>query len=362
MHKISLSMVIGILLSGAAFYFSLKNIPFGVLLNHAASINYGWILPAIAACFADFMLSAVRWRMILESAGKINFRTAYHGTMIALMVNCILPGRAGEIVRPVILYRQEEVPLSIGLASVIVEGIFDIILLLLFFSVFLYFFQIDPDFQMRLGDMQLNGATLETVGKSMLKLCLTLICGIILISFKKTRNHITGAIKRIPDFVWFANSDLKQKIREKLCIPLLNVVGNFVTGFSLLKNVEKTCLCVLLTVVIWLLTALFYYIVAAGCLGVSLSFPEAIAVMVIISFFISLPSVPGFWGLWEAGGVFAMSLFGVDVRDAASFALVSHLVYIFPVILAGLISAILTGVRFFRISEYVSFDTTQKGL
>ena len=355
-------MAIGILLSGIAFYFSFKNIPFGELLHHAGSINYRWILPATAACFADFILSAVRWRMILESTGKISFQTAYHATMTALIVNCVLPGRAGEIARPLIIYRQERVPLSVGMASVIVEGIFDIILLLLFFTVFLYFFQIDPDFQIRFGDMRLNAATLDTVAKNMLKLCLTLIFGIILISLGKTRNHVTGVIKRIPDFVWFANSDLKQKIRAQLCNPLLNIVENFAAGFSLLRNVRKICLCVLLTVAIWLLTALFYYIAAAGCSGISLSFPEMIAVMIIISFFISLPSVPGFWGLWEAGGIFAMSLFGIEAGDAAGFALVSHLIYILPVILAGFISAIPTGVRFFRISEYVSSGTIQKGL
>ena len=28
--------------------------------------------------------------------------------------------------------------------------------------------------------------------------------------------------------------------------------------------------------------------------------------MIIICFFIALPSVPGYWGIWEAGGVFAL--------------------------------------------------------
>ena len=65
----------------------------------------------------------------------------------------------------------------------------------------------------------------------------------------------------------------------------------------------------------------------------------------MICFFISLPFVSGFWGLWEAGGVFALTIFGIDTNDAAGYTLVNHAVQIFPVIIAGLISAVLTGIR-----------------
>jgi len=90
---------------------------------------------------------------------------------------------------------------------------------------------------------------------------------------------------------------------------------------------------------------------ALGSPGVGLSFLELTAVMVIVCFFIALPSVPGFWGLWEAGGVFAMALFGVPAKEAAGFTLVNHAVQMFPVILVGLISAILTGVNVLQVSK-----------
>ena len=76
-----------------------------------------------------------------------------------------------------------------------------------------------------------------------------------------------------------------------------------------------------------------------------------IAVMVIICFFIALPSVPGFWGLWEAGGVFAMALFGVSSKDAAGFTLTNHAVQVFPVIIVGLMSAVYTGVDIRQVSK-----------
>jgi hypothetical protein len=89
---------------------------------------------------------------------------------------------------------------------------------------------------------------------------------------------------------------------------------------------------------------------ALGCPGIGLSFIELSAVMVIVCFFIALPSVPGFWGVWEAGGVFALALFGVSSRDAAGFTLANHAIQVFPVIFIGLISAVVTGINIWQVS------------
>ena len=73
--------------------------------------------------------------------------------------------------------------------------------------------------------------------------------------------------------------------------------------------------------------------------------------MGIICFFISLPSVPGFWGLFEAGGVFGMMIFGIASKQAAGFTLVIHFFQIIPVIIIGLVSAVMTGVSLLHASD-----------
>ena len=72
--------------------------------------------------------------------------------------------------------------------------------------------------------------------------------------------------------------------------------------------------------------------------------------MVIVCFFISLPSAPGFWGLWEAGGVFALSLFGITAKEAAGFTLANHAIQVLPVIIAGFVSAMLLSVNIRQMS------------
>jgi hypothetical protein len=89
---------------------------------------------------------------------------------------------------------------------------------------------------------------------------------------------------------------------------------------------------------------------AQGCPGIELSFTEITAHMIIICFFIALPSVPGFWGIWEAGGVFALVLFGVSSKDAAGYTLANHAIQMFPVIIVGLVSAMVTSVNILQVS------------
>ena len=74
-------------------------------------------------------------------------------------------------------------------------------------------------------------------------------------------------------------------------------------------------------------------------------------VMIIICLFIALPSVPGFWGLWEAGGVFALSIFGIPANQGVGFTIVNHVVQIIPVIIIGVISAVITGVNIWKLSD-----------
>ena len=105
-QKIIRNIVIGAVISAAGFYLAFRNIPFTELLFYLASINYLWMAPAIVIILVSFILRAFRWQIILNSTFRIKFWQAYHPLMIGFMVNCILPGRAGEIIRPAIIKKE----------------------------------------------------------------------------------------------------------------------------------------------------------------------------------------------------------------------------------------------------------------
>ena len=348
--KTVISLILGLAVSILALYLAFRNVPFDELVIYFASINYIWIPPAVVILLLSFALRAYRWKIILESAGKIGFWQSFHPLMIGFMINCILPGRVGEVARPAILQKKENIPFTTGLATVGAERMFDVGMLIILFGVVLATVKIDPSLDIVFGKYHLNRTTLMSIGQGTFKLLLLLIVGIALVAFNKTRNVINNIIIRIPGMFFFAEPVFKEKIQRKICAPLVGVVENFATGFTLIKYPMKICVCFSLSIAIWGLAAFSYYLMALGCPGIELSFIEITAMMIIICFFIAIPSVPGFWGIWEAGGVFALLLFGVSSKDAAGFTLVNHAVQVFPVIIVGLISAMLTSVNILQVS------------
>jgi uncharacterized protein (TIRG00374 family) len=350
--KIVISFIVGLVISAAALYFAFRNVPVSDLIKYLASINYLWVLPSLVAVMTSFYLRAIRWQIILTSTRKITIGRAFHPMMIGFMINCILPGRLGEIARPIILQKKEKVPFTTGLATVAAERMFDICLLLLLFMVTISAVRIHPDVNVAFGKYHLNRATLDIIFSGMLKLGVVLIAGIILITIGKVRNFFYGIIRFLPNLVFFAGRNAKKAIQQKFCELLIGIIENIAQGFALIRYPKKIILCSILSLLIWGLLALSYYIFSLGCPGINLTFLELSAVMAIICFFISLPSVPGWWGLWEAAGVFALSLFGVSSKDAAGFTLANHALQVFPVIIVGLVSAMIISVNI----RQMSFD------
>jgi len=345
-----ISMGLGTAISIVALYLAFRNVPFGELTAYLISINYLWILPsALIAVFA-FVLRVFRWQIILGSTREVSFWRAFHPLMIGFMLNCIIPGRAGEVARPAILQKKDDVPFSTGLATVAAERVFDVLFLLALFAAVLSAVTIDSSLSIPFGKYQLNRNTLEMVAGGMVKLSVVLILGIVLISFAKIREKAKRIIIRIPELFFFAGQGFREKIQEKVCVFLINIMENIASGFSLVKFPKRIFFCLGLSFVIWVLSAFSYYLFSLGCPGIGLSYTEITAVMVIICFFIALPSVPGYWGLWEAGGMFALSLFGVSGKDAAGFTLANHAFQLFPIVIIGLVSAMLMGVNIWKIS------------
>ncbi|MDP3282856.1 MAG: lysylphosphatidylglycerol synthase transmembrane domain-containing protein, partial [Desulfobacterales bacterium] len=329
----TISLSLGTAISVAALYFAFRNIPLDDISVYLSSINYFWIIPAVTVSLSTFLVRALRWQSILEPVRKISFKHAFHPLMTGFMLNCILPGRIGEAARPAILMKNEKIPFSTGLATVAVERIFDIVLLVILFITIMAGIKIDPDHVVDFGGHRLNNADLITAGKNLAGTGAILVAGIFLLFFGKTRKSIGFIIMKLPLIFFFAGSSFKKKIGDKISLPALRVLENFSNGFLLIRRPRTILISSCYTLAIWLLSALSYYLLALGCPGINLSFTELTAVMIIVCFFIALPSAPGYWGLWEAGGIFAMSLFGVSAKDAAGYTLINHVIQMVPVII-----------------------------
>lgn len=349
--NIILSLIIGGILSVIGFYFAMRNVPFADLLSYIASIQYGWMIPAILLGLSTFVLRALRWQMILSTSIKLPFFDAFHPMMIGFMINTILPGRVGELARPAIIKKRDHVPFSLGVSTVAAERMFDAVSLITLFAWVLATVHIDPNLQINFKGYQLTKQTLDHLAAGIVRICIGIVAGIILISFPAVQRLIKAIIMRLPALFFFTGRERRDRIAEKFFTPLVHMVDHVASGFSMIRYPIKIFICLGYSFLVWLLQALAFFIMTRGCPGIDhLSFTQITTVFVILCFFIALPSVPGFWGLWEAGGVFGFALFNVSAKNAAGLALASHAVLMFPVMIAGMISAVITGVNVLNVS------------
>ena len=124
-YSLSLAVAIGIL------WYVLRDVALEEMLEKAAGLNYGWVGVSLAFALIGYLLRAWRWNLLLDPLG---YRPPLSSTFIALMIgylaNLVLP-RLGEVARCGVLKRDEEVPLSASLGTVLAERVIDLLFLLL---------------------------------------------------------------------------------------------------------------------------------------------------------------------------------------------------------------------------------------
>lgn len=341
--KMAVSLMIGLAISGVAMYFSFRNIPFSDLVRYLKTIEYLWIIPTTLLILLSYMARAARWRIIVGPLAEIGFWEAFNLTMTGFMLNCILPARIGEIVRPAAIKKKYGVPFTSAFATVVVERIFDMIFLIILMTVCLLTVDISPEIKFSYKTYTINKATLEALASGMVKICVFFIAVIISVCFEKSRSYISRLIHFLPKMAGLAGAGISENVRKYISNPIDNILQNIASGFQAIKKVYQMLMCLFLSFIVWLLLALSYFAFAKGCPGIDLSLFEISAVMIIISFVIALPSAPGFWGIWEAGSIFAVTIFGVKMEYAAGYSLANHALQIFPVIIVGIFSALSIG-------------------
>jgi hypothetical protein len=349
--KMALSLFLGSAVSIVMLYLAFRNIPFKELGIYLQSIDYQWIVPTIGLVILTFILRTMRWQIILKGAGNITFWQAFHPLMIGFMMNCTLPGRIGEIARPVLLKKQQKIPLTTGLATVATERLIDVLFLLLLFMAVFSKFSSQPGAKVTFGDYSLDSETLHLIARSLIKLGIALLLLILFLAIPRTRAIIAQKLETVVHWKMFSGPSKIKQLSVKTLLFISAMLENISAGVSLILYPGRLAACLLLSAVIWGLTVATYMVLAKGFPGIMLTAWDWTTVMVVVCFFIALPSVPGFWGLWEAGGIFALSLYGIQAKEAAGITLVNHATQMLPVILVGFCSAALTSVNILRVVD-----------
>ncbi|HEX4274699.1 MAG TPA: lysylphosphatidylglycerol synthase transmembrane domain-containing protein [Bryobacteraceae bacterium] len=116
---------IGYTLSGASLLWVFWKFPFSQLGDHLRTMEWNWVAAAVLLEFAVYFIDAWRWGALLKPVGAPSFGMCLQAVFIGVLANDILPAKAGEVVRCLLLSYETKVPLSLALTSDVILRIMD---------------------------------------------------------------------------------------------------------------------------------------------------------------------------------------------------------------------------------------------
>jgi uncharacterized protein (TIRG00374 family) len=231
-----------------------------------------------------------------------------------MMVNNVLPARAGELARAYALKKEVQVPFATGLASLVVDRLFDAIVLLLLAALAL----LDPAIS---SAQTLGGRSLSSFGAGAGAVVLVLLLGTYALIFFPTQ-----LLRLFELFARRVSPSVQQRGRR--------VLETFINGLSVLRSPRRFAAVFAWSVAHWLLNAFGIWL-AFKAVGIAAPFSAALFLQAFIALGTAVPSAPGFFGVFEYMSIEGLSVYGVGRQQAATWAIGYHLLTFVPITLIG---------------------------
>jgi hypothetical protein len=336
--KFWINLGLGLAVAGFFLWLFFRSVTdWGAIWEALRTARYVFLIPAVALALMQYFFRAFRWYYLLHDLKKISFASLLSATMIGFMGNCLLPARAGEFIRAYLISEKENIKLTASLASIGVARLFDMFVLLLLIGGVLLFYPLDEAVLLKatgysLGKARLYLGVLATSGFAVL-VGLTM-----LLYYRKEL-----AANLLEKILFFVSLHLREKI--------IAIFMGFTEGLHIFKNGRHILIAVFLTIIQWCFGALsFYPLYYAFGLEEKLSLLSTAAVLGSAAVGVSIPT-PGYAGPYHFFLQIGLQLCDSTIDDSVAkvFALVSHAVTFFPVIIIGIVLAIREGVSLSQI-------------
>ena len=303
----SLAPWVGLLVSAGFAYLAVRNVRFSEVWSGLRTSNYWWLVPAFALLALAVSLKAVRWYFLFDRDRRPPLRTILSTTLVGYFFNSILPARSGEAVRIFTLRRRAGTPISEGAATVLMERVYDVLVLLVLLFV---------------ATPWLPPVTwLHTAAILAIVLTAALLGAVAVLAVWGLRpvHFALRPLGRLP----FVSEERLEHIGD-----------NLGQGLAAMRHPKLMLGALFWSVCGWLALSVSMWLVMRG-FHLRLSILAGLLVVITTNLVQILPSSPSAVGVFEAATIVALRAYGVPDSRALSYALVVHALNFLPFVAAG---------------------------
>jgi uncharacterized protein (TIRG00374 family) len=313
----SIQIVVGLLVSAVCLVLAFRAVPLDEVGRALERANYWWLVPAVVAQLLAAFTRARRWQVLL--GGQAPFWELFWAQAIGFLFTNVLPLRAGEAARIVVANRRTGLPLvQLGL-SVVVERALDMLMVLLLLGVV----------------MLLMPVPAYVTSAALALATLVVLAGLILLALAFRR----GAYVAIA-------ATLVRWLPRRLVDPLAARWHELMLGLQAVRQPLLALRATGWSLVTWAAyVAALWAIIEAFVPGAS--FVEPAFATVALAFGVTVPSSPGFIGVFQLVGQQALVVpfpERYSPSAALSIALLANLVDLGPPSVLGLIGLLRLGI------------------
>ncbi|HYO76302.1 MAG TPA: lysylphosphatidylglycerol synthase transmembrane domain-containing protein [Thermoanaerobaculia bacterium] len=287
-----------------------------------------WIFVGFAVNFLALVLRTVRWQTLLDPDSPPPFYATFFANTVGYMLSNILPIRAADVARPVLLARRTSHRVSGALGTVLTERILDLTSIL---SLFVYFafrrwneFSHNRDIVAWLYIVRIGAIASVAI-------LIALAVLIVGLSFFRPK------IRRLHE--WLGKL-LPQRFRSSW----MNFFDTFTETLEIAKHKAVFAKVVLCTMGVWAcLTSQFWF--ATKSLDRPLPYDASFFVTGVTTVGVAIPTPGAIGGFHKACQLVLTRFYQFDVESSVAVAVLFHLIGTLPVLVLGLGLAAREGLR-----------------
>lgn len=314
---------LGMLISVVLLVYVLREQHLPEVWHALQDAQYVWLLPGVAVYFLGVWVRTWRWHYLLRPLKAIPLGQLFPLVCIGYMGNNIYPARAGEVLRSYALKKQSGVSISASLATVVVERLFDGLVMLLFVFVTL--------------PLAGLGSRYNTFVIAFSALFFgALIIFLLLATQPEHARSIYG---------WFIDRFLPERFQDRA----RDTLDQFMAGLHSLRRGRDVAMIFGTSIIIWLFeTGKYWFVMHAFPFKVD--FYVLMLMNGVVNLFTTLPAAPGYIGTFDAPGIEILENFGVAGNVATAYTAVLHAALWLPITALG---------AFYLWREHLSWDEVQ---
>ena len=232
-----------------------------------------------------------------------------------------LPARAAEILRPYLLYKKSDITFSAAFASIIMERLFDMIMLILI-VIWVFWFEAS----VFSSDLEFSGFSVQEMAIKFGQICaLVAVALAVFIYFLLSRKKV------VMKLVCWSTSFMNEKWKNKS----EHFVDEFARSCEVVKNFGTLMKISVYSALIWFTNIFYIYPLYYAFDLEHKTISSLFVLVVMVAIFITVIPTPGFLGSYNAGIFIALhEIMGESEAKSVSLGMVGWVLFS-GVILAG---------------------------